>query len=154
MLYDCSMKQGARDSHQRIAFVHLFGGSTSFAEQQEIQVVPTGKWDHPVYGEMEIDSVAAAELVKNFEDKVRLKMRSLALRVSASSPAPSQVLPAGLRDRVDRWVGKGALAPCPPPFGRSMQRWQTVGTLRFTHPTGFYGRRQDRKSMRSEHAGR
>jgi phage I-like protein len=66
------MKQGARDSHQRIAFVQLFGEGASFAEQTEIQVVPTGEWSHPVYGEMEITPDHIAEFVQNFKDKVRL----------------------------------------------------------------------------------
>jgi phage I-like protein len=74
MLYDCSMKQGARDSHQRIAFVQLFGEGTSFAEQQEIQVVPTGEWSHPVYGEMEITPATIAEFVKNYKEGVRLRI--------------------------------------------------------------------------------
>lgn len=37
----------------------------------EIHVVPTGKWNHPVYGEMEITSAHVAEFIQNFKDKVR-----------------------------------------------------------------------------------
>jgi len=62
-----------RDSKKRIAFpIQLFGEGSSFAElPDEIHVVPTGKWQHPVYGEMEITSAHIAEFVKNFKDKVR-----------------------------------------------------------------------------------
>lgn len=48
----------------------------AFAEMQgeatELHVLPLGKWDHPVYGEIEIDSAALAEFVKNFDAGVRL----------------------------------------------------------------------------------
>lgn len=62
-----------RDSQKRVAFpIQLFGEAPSFAElPDEIHVVPTGKWSHPVYGEMEITSAHVAEFVKNFKDKVR-----------------------------------------------------------------------------------
>ncbi|RYX87348.1 MAG: hypothetical protein EON84_20075 [Bradyrhizobiaceae bacterium] len=40
-------------------------------------------------------------------------------------------------------MGKGAFAPCPPSLLRRGAELQhlTVGTLRFAHPTGGYGRR-------------
>ena len=61
-----------RDSKQRIVFVQLFSEvSASEAVPSEIHVVPTGKWDHPVYGEMEITSADIAEFVKNFSRGVR-----------------------------------------------------------------------------------
>jgi hypothetical protein len=61
-----------RDSKKRIAFVQFFAeASSSTAVPDEINVVPTGKWDHPVYGEMEITSSDIAELVRNFKDRVR-----------------------------------------------------------------------------------
>lgn len=64
-----------RDSKQRIAFVQLFSEvSASENVPDEIHVVPTGKWDHPVYGEMEITSAHVHEFVQNFKDKVRLKI--------------------------------------------------------------------------------
>jgi phage I-like protein len=71
------MKQGEHDSKKRIAFpIQLFKEGSAFAEvPDEIHVVPTGKWDHPVYGEMEITSADIAEFVKNFKDKVRLDLR-------------------------------------------------------------------------------
>ncbi len=67
------MKQGERDSKKRIAFpIRLFEEGSSFAElPDQIHVVPTGKWDHPVYGEMEITSVNVSEFVRNFKDHVR-----------------------------------------------------------------------------------
>ena len=34
----------------------------------------TGEWQHPVYGEMKITSAGIAEFVRNFKDKVRLKL--------------------------------------------------------------------------------
>jgi phage I-like protein len=69
------MRQTEGDSKKRIAFpIQLFAedGSTDAQIPSEIHVVPTGKWDHPVYGEMEITSADIAEFVKNFNDKVRL----------------------------------------------------------------------------------
>jgi phage I-like protein len=67
------MKQTERDSNKRIAFpIQLFGeGSTDAQVPSEIHVVPTGKWDHPVYGEMEITTAHIREFVQNFKDKVR-----------------------------------------------------------------------------------
>lgn len=65
------MKQ-QRDSQKRIALIQHY--SEGSAAPEEIQVVPTGKWDHPAYGEMEIDSGAIAQFVQNFKDKVRLKI--------------------------------------------------------------------------------
>jgi phage I-like protein len=67
------MKQGERDSKKRIAFpIQLFGEGPSFAElPDEIHVVPTGKWQHPNYGEMEITSATVSEFVQNFKDMVR-----------------------------------------------------------------------------------
>ncbi len=62
-----------RDSKERIAFpIQLFGEGSKFAEiPDEIHVVPTGKWNHPAYGEMEINSADIAEFVKNFKANVR-----------------------------------------------------------------------------------
>ncbi len=70
------MKQ-PRDSKERIAFpIQLFNESGSdVAIPDEIQIVPTGKWDHPAYGEMEITSDDIAEFVRNFKDRVRLDLR-------------------------------------------------------------------------------
>ena len=70
------MKQPS-DSKKRIAFpIQLFNESGSgVAIPDEIHIVPTGKWNHPVYGEMEITSADIAEFVKNFKDKVRLDLR-------------------------------------------------------------------------------
>lgn len=67
------MKQQEGDSKKRIAFpIQLFAeGSADVQVPDEIHVLPTGKWDHPVYGEMEITSAHIAEFVKNFKDKVR-----------------------------------------------------------------------------------
>jgi hypothetical protein len=62
-----------RDSKNRIAFVQLFAeASSSTAVPDEIHVVPTGKWDHPVYGEMEITPADISEFVQNFSRGVRL----------------------------------------------------------------------------------
>ena len=70
------MKQGDHDSKKRIAFpIQLFAEEGSaLAVPDEINVVPTGKWMHPVYGEMEITSADIAEFVQNFKDKVRLDL--------------------------------------------------------------------------------
>jgi phage I-like protein len=65
------MKQ-QRDSKQRIALVQRFAEGP--AAPEEIQVVPTGKWDHPAYGEMEITSADIARFVENFKAKVRLDL--------------------------------------------------------------------------------
>jgi hypothetical protein len=67
------MKQRERDSKKRIAFpIQLFGEESSFAElPDQIRVVPTGKWDRPVYGEMEITSADVSQFVQNFKDHVR-----------------------------------------------------------------------------------
>lgn len=61
-------------SKKRIAFpIQLkFDESVNLAMvPNEIHVVPTGKWDHPAYGEMEIGSKDIQEFIKNFKDKVR-----------------------------------------------------------------------------------
>ena len=64
-----------RDSKKRIALVQLFAErSAPAAVPDQIQVVPTGKWDHPVYGEMEITSADVSQFVQNFKDKVRLDL--------------------------------------------------------------------------------
>lgn len=65
------------DSKKRIAFpIQLFNESgTGVAIPDEIHIVPTGKWDHPVYGEMEITSDDIAEFHRNFKDGVRLDLR-------------------------------------------------------------------------------
>lgn len=70
------MKQGERDSKKRVAFVQLFAeASASVDVPDEIHVVPTGAWEHPVYGEMEITSADIAEFVQNFKDRVRKDLR-------------------------------------------------------------------------------
>lgn len=66
---------GKQESKKLIAFpIQLFAESSkNYSElPDEIHVVPTGKWDHPAYGEMEITTAHIAEFVKNFKDKVRL----------------------------------------------------------------------------------
>jgi hypothetical protein len=49
------MKQRDHDSKKRIAFpIQLFAEGSAFAElPDEIHVVPTGKWKHPYFGEIE-----------------------------------------------------------------------------------------------------
>lgn len=110
MLYDGSMKQGERDSKKRIAFpIQLFGEGSSFAElPDEIHVVPTGKWDHPVYGEMEITSANVAEFIENFKDKVRKDLRITAGHDNGGNGGE---LPAigWFKDLIDRGV-KGLYA--------------------------------------------
>ena len=64
------MKEQERDSKQQIAFVQLFAEAAASAMPDEIQVVPTGKWSHPVYGEMEITPAHIAEFVQNFSRHV------------------------------------------------------------------------------------
>jgi phage I-like protein len=70
-VYDSSMSK-ERDSKKRIGLVQLFAEGDTSAAPDEIQVVPTGKWKHPVYGEMEITPAHIAEFVQNFKNKVRL----------------------------------------------------------------------------------
>lgn len=66
------MKQEEHDSKKRIAFPILIPEGRAFAEKAgDLHVVPTGKWQHPVYGEMEITPSDIAEFVRNFKDKVR-----------------------------------------------------------------------------------
>jgi phage I-like protein len=70
--YDDRMKQ-PRDSQKRIAFVQLFAeGKSSTVVPDEIQIVPCGKWSHPVYGEMEITPADITEFVQNYTRGVRL----------------------------------------------------------------------------------
>lgn len=38
---------------------------------KEVHIIPTGKWDHPAYGEMEITPKDIKEFKKNFDAKVR-----------------------------------------------------------------------------------
>jgi hypothetical protein len=45
-----------RDSKKRIALIQRYSEGSVAPEM--IQVVPTGTWDHPMYGEMVIDSAA------------------------------------------------------------------------------------------------
>jgi hypothetical protein len=61
-----------RDSKKRIALVQRFAEGPVAPE--EIQVIPTGKWDHPEYGEMEITSADIAQFVENFKAKLRLDL--------------------------------------------------------------------------------
>ena len=70
------MKQGEHDSKKRIAFpIQLFQEGSAFAEiTNEIHVVPTGEWDHSLYGEMKITAADIAEFKRNFDEKVRLKL--------------------------------------------------------------------------------
>jgi hypothetical protein len=65
------MKQAERDSKKRIAFVQLFAEADASVVPDEIHVVPTGTWSHPVYGEMEITPADIAEFVQNFSRGVR-----------------------------------------------------------------------------------
>lgn len=39
--------------------------------QKEVHIIPTGKWDHPAYGEMEITPKDIKEFKKNFDAKIR-----------------------------------------------------------------------------------
>src|SRR5215207_3837967 len=99
------MKQTERDSNKRIAFpIQRFGeGSTDAQVPSEIHVVPTGKWDHPVYGEMEITTAHIKEFVKNFKDKVR---RDIPITAGHDNGMGGGELPAigWFTDVVDRGV--------------------------------------------------
>jgi hypothetical protein len=69
--YHTSMSK-ERDSQKRIAFVQLFAEASASKDlPDEIHVLPTGKWSHPIYGEMEITSAHVSEFIQNFKDKVR-----------------------------------------------------------------------------------
>lgn len=64
-----------QERKNRFAFPILLPKEMVFAEigdEVEMHIVPTGKWDHPAYGEMEITSKEIAQFVQNFKDKVRL----------------------------------------------------------------------------------
>ena len=100
------MKQGERDSKKRIAFpIRLFEEGSSFAElPDQIHVVPTGKWDHPVYGEMEITSADVSEFVRNFKDRVR---KDLPITAGHDNGGNGGELPAigWFKELIDRGVG-------------------------------------------------
>ena len=109
MLYDWGMKQGEPDSKKRIAFPILLPEGMAFAEKTvELHVVPTGKWDHPVYGEMEISSADIAEFVQNFKDKVR---RDIPITAGHDNGMNGGELPAigWFKELIDRGV-KGLYA--------------------------------------------
>ncbi len=40
-------------------------------DSKEVHIIPTGKWDHPAYGEMEITPKDIKEFKKNFDAKIR-----------------------------------------------------------------------------------
>lgn len=40
-------------------------------KQKEVHIIPTGKWDHPAYGQMEITPKDITEFKKNFDAKIR-----------------------------------------------------------------------------------
>lgn len=63
-----------RERKNLIAFPVLIAPK-SFAEAPgEIHVVPCGIWDHPSYGLIEITAADIAEIVRNFNAKVRLDL--------------------------------------------------------------------------------
>ena len=100
------MTKKLHDSKKRIAFpIQLFSEaeSDSFALPTEIHVVPTGKWDHPVYGEMEITSEDIAQFVRNFKAKVR---RDLPITAGHDNGMSGGELPAigWFKELVDRGV--------------------------------------------------
>src|ERR1044072_7183982 len=98
------------DSKQRFAFpIQLFGEGATFGElPDEIHVVPTGKWQHPVYGEMEITSAHVSEFVQNFRDRVR---KDLPITAGHDNGMNGGELPAigWFKELIDRGV-KGVYA--------------------------------------------
>lgn len=104
------MKQKTRDSKKRIAFpIQLFGEGSEFAEiPDEIHVVPTGKWMHPMYGEMEITPAEIAKFVENFKAHVR---KDLPITAGHNNGMNGGELPAvgWFKDLIDRGV-KGLYA--------------------------------------------
>lgn len=104
MLYDGGMKQEGHDSKKRIAFPILLPEGRAFAEKAgDLHVVPTGKWQHPVYGEMEITPADIKEFVQNFKDKVR---RSIPITAGHDNGMSGGELPAigWFREVYDRGV--------------------------------------------------
>src|SRR4051794_3432560 len=98
------MSKKERDSKKRLALVQLFSDvSSSVDVPDEIHVVPTGAWGHPLYGAMEITSADIAEFVKNFKDKVRL---DLAITQGHDNGMSGGELPAigWFTDLIDRGV--------------------------------------------------
>lgn len=95
-----------RDSKKRIAFpIQLFQEqASSFAElPDEIQVVPTGTWDHPMYGEMKIGPTEIAKFVENFKAKVRLDLPITAGHDNGMSGGELPAI-AWFTDLIDRGV--------------------------------------------------
>lgn len=104
------MSKLQRDSKKRIAFaVRLFSEDSGSGKlPDEIHVVPTGKWQHPVYEEMEISSADIAEFVRNFKDGVR---NDLPITAGHDNGMSGGELPAvgWYKDLIDRGV-KGLYA--------------------------------------------
>jgi hypothetical protein len=65
------MREPERNRKQRIAFVQLLAEAAASAVPDGVHVVRTGKWWHPVYGEIEITPAQIAEFVQNFSRHVR-----------------------------------------------------------------------------------
>lgn len=91
---------------KRIAFPIRLSEESTMPFQElptEIHVVPTGKWDHPVYGEMEIGTSEIAKFVKHFREKIRL---DLPITAGHDNGMSGGELPAigWFKDVVDRGV--------------------------------------------------
>lgn len=106
------MKKDLQESKKRIAFpICLFDElqHASYNElPDEIHVVPTGKWDHPYFGEIVIDTEDVAEFVTNFKNKVR---NDLPITAGHDNGMSGGELPAigWFRELIDRGV-KGLYA--------------------------------------------
>ncbi|OJW18784.1 MAG: hypothetical protein BGO51_15550 [Rhodospirillales bacterium 69-11] len=98
------MKQQS-DSKKRIAFpIQLFSDAgAGVAIPDEIHIVPTGKWDHPVYGEMEITSADVSQFVTNFKAGVR---RDIPITAGHDNGMSGGELPAigWFKELIDRGV--------------------------------------------------
>lgn len=93
-----------RDSKKRIAFpIQLFAEQNPVAIPDEINIVPTGKWDHPSYGEMEITSSDIAQFCANFKARIR---RDIPITAGHDNGMSGGELPAigWFKELIDRGV--------------------------------------------------
>lgn len=104
------MKKKLNESNKRISFpIGIFAeGINPVKLSDEMHVVPTGKWDHPAYGEMEITTADIQQFIKNFKAKVR---RDLPITAGHDNGGNGGELPAigWFRELFDRGV-KGLYA--------------------------------------------
>lgn len=112
-----SKNNTAQNSKKRIAFqVRLFSDTPSDESElpTEIQVIPTGEWDHPIWGSMKIDADTIAEFVENFNKVIRKAKVPITAGHSVMEELPAIGWFTELFDRGDNglyatveWTSKG-----------------------------------------------